>query len=148
MSTDYAYDDEPDHEPDDDGWQEYKDNQLMGEPREEPEEEPAVNLDEIEESFSQERDKIREIGGNAAYVADALPYLIEELRQARAAAERMAAAARQEYAVTDGPPPADDAELVTGEQADLVLANSKMKVVWGRDVYPAPWAQLSGEPPF
>ncbi|MEV4020149.1 hypothetical protein AB0J35_57705 [Nonomuraea angiospora] len=146
MSTDY--DDATDREPDDDGWQEYKDNELMGEPREEPEEELPVNLDEIEESFSHERLKIRDLSPNCAYIAGALPYVIEELRQARADAERRAASMRHEYAVTDGLEPADDAELVTGEQADLVLKNSRSAAVWGREVYPGAWYQLSGEPPF
>lgn len=150
MSTDYAYDDAAGHEPDDDGWQEYKDNRLMGEPREEPEEEMPVNLDEIEESYSHERDKIRDLSGNCAYIADALPYLIAELRQARADAKQRAENVRYEHAVTDGPPPAHNFELVTSEQAGLILANNKAKAVWQRAVrvHAEQWCQLSNEPPY
>lgn len=138
MSTDYD-----DHEPDHDDH-----DRFTGPSREEPEDEPPLSLEEIQAAYDDCGGTIWELGPSARIVAAGVLELIAEVRQARAAAERMAAAARREFAVTDGPPPADDAELVTGEQADLVLKNNRAAAVWERYVYPSPWDQLSAEPPF
>ena len=145
MSTDYA-DDEPGHDADDDGWQEYKDDQLMGEPREEPEEEPPLSLEEIRAAYDEAGGAIWELGPAARTVAAGLLQLLDYAR--RTSAERAQATHRHEYTVTDGPPPLSGAELVSGEQADLVLKNNPSKAVWQRDAHAGAWYQLSSEPAF
>ncbi|WP_327587021.1 hypothetical protein OHA25_08420 [Nonomuraea sp. NBC_00507] len=138
MSTDHAY--EVDHD-------DYE--RLMGPPQEEPDEEPPLSLEEIQAAYDECGGKIWELGPSARTVAVGLLQLITEARAARAELERMRAGTRHEYTVTDGAPPADDAELVTAEQADAVLANTATaQTVWIRGVHAEPWQQLSKEPPF
>lgn len=140
MSTDYGY--EVDHDDHD---------RLLGPSQEEPDEEPPVDLEEIEAAFDEFSREIGEIGVRAAAVAATLPLLpllFAELRDARAEADQRASTGRHEFTVTDGQPPADDSELVTAEQAAAVLNNNPNRAVWGRPVYADPWYRLSKEPPF
>ncbi|MFB4285720.1 hypothetical protein ACBJ59_61410 [Nonomuraea sp. MTCD27] len=113
-------------------------------PPEEPPQDPPLSLEEIQTAYDEVGGQIWELSPAARIVAAAVPQLIEQLRWAQ---ERIQRSGR-EYTVTDGAPPEPSAELVTGEQADLVLRNNSAKAVWERDVYAGPWEQLSAEPPF
>ncbi|MCK2214307.1 hypothetical protein MF672_010960 [Actinomadura sp. ATCC 31491] len=115
-------------------------------PREEPEQEPPVDLDAVEAALDAAHLQIRSLGEDARLLVDMLPSVIAELQQRRCSDDLRSM--RAEYTVTDGPGPPADAELVTDEQAALVLANNAAKAVWMRWVYADPWQQLSKEPPF
>jgi hypothetical protein len=148
VSTFDAYD----AQADDDGWQEYKDNLLMGEPREEPDEEPPVDLDEVQAAFDECAREVHALGLNATTVAAALPYMIAELRASRAHAERRTGTRWMQHTVTQDrdTPPGPDAELVTPEQADAALANNASpRAVWARAACAVEeWALVSRKPPF
>ncbi|MFF0867610.1 hypothetical protein ACFYUV_38015 [Nonomuraea sp. NPDC003560] len=129
MSTEHDHDDYDLHPP---------------EPPEEPSQEPPLTLEEIQTAYDEVAATIWELGPTARIVAVAVPQLIEQLRDAQ---DRIRPA-RREFTVTDGDKPAEDAELVTAEQADLILRNNPSKAVWGRDVHPRPWEYISAKPPF
>lgn len=143
-------------EPERDHWQEYKDEQLLGPPREEPDDydEPPLDLDEIEAAIAWAQIDPSEaegtpLGEHGGAVWRAVPGLIAELRAARAELERLRTDARHEYTITDGTTPADDARLMPEQQADFVLAHPEsLKQAWVRTVYVGPWQGLSAEPPF
>ncbi len=117
---------------------------FMGPPLEEPDDEPPLTLEEIQAAYDEAGGKIWELGPAARIVAAGVVQLMKELRWARESIRQRGV----EYTVTDGTPPEADAELVTGEQASLIMRNNPARLVWERDAYAGPWQQLSSEPPF
>ena len=119
------------------------------EPREEPEEEPPVDLDAVEAAAEPLYPWLQGMCEQGAVLTRELPLLIAELRQHRELAERRTR--WQQFTVTadEQTPPGPDPELVSGQEADAVLANTASpRAVWGRGCYGDPWYQLSSEPPF
>lgn len=147
MSTDH----EPHHEPHHDDHDEYDDDyyeRLMGPPQEEPDDEPPLSLEEIQKAYDEVGGQIWELNPSARTVIAGLLQLMDQAGQLAAELDRLRVSSRHEYTVTDGPPPVGGAELVTGEQAELVLHNNRAKAVWQRAVHASDWHQLSSEPPF
>lgn len=139
MSTDH----EPDHESDHDDYE-----RLMGPPPEEPDDEPPLSLEEIQAAYDAVGGQIWALNPSARTVIAGLLQLMDQAGPLAAELDRLRVSSRHEYTVTDGPPPVDGAELVTGEQAGLVLHNNRAKAVWQRAVHASDWHQLSSEPPL
>ncbi|GIH26013.1 hypothetical protein Aph01nite_43230 [Acrocarpospora phusangensis] len=136
-----------------DYWQEYKDEQLMGPPREEPDwdDDYPVDLDEVQTRHEAAmRTESTAIGEDAQFVMwEAVPRLIAELRAARADLGRWQSLARRyEYAITaDGSVPPQDAPLVAPEATDPVVNDPSLGKAWQRAVLLPEWTEL-GLPPF
>jgi len=151
-----------------DYWQEYKDDQLMGPPREEPDEPEPLDLDAIQARL----DRLKfltpsnglqinraDLGAEAIdalrdLIEDDVPRLIAELQAAEAALEEQRAAWEScthvhEYALTrpDATPDDGGAAHITAEQADRVLAHPEVGKPWARTISTSPWAPHQA-PPF
>lgn len=158
--------DEPDY------WQEYKDDQLMGPPREEPDEpdEPEpLDLDAIQARL----DRLKFLGpfGNLKttrveltgeedlaalrdLIGDDVPRLIAELQAAEAELERVHAywdscTHVYEYVLTrpDATPDDGGAAHVTAQQADNAVDHPERFKPWARTTSTSPWAPHQA-PPF
>jgi hypothetical protein len=113
------------------------DDREPGEPEDE-----SLSLEQIEELYAayQRGTGSEFVDATAILLRDAVPQLIAELRRLDT---------RNEYTITDGDHPANDARLMPEAQVDFVLAHPEtLKHVWVRTVRVGPWVQLSSEAPF
>ncbi|MEV0968481.1 hypothetical protein [Microtetraspora glauca] len=137
-----------------DYWQEYKDEQLMGPPREEPDEPELdpLDLDEVERLYNQAMEAA-DHDADTKLMDEIVPRLIGELRYARVSLDQLReeharATHVHEYAITEGDePPTEDTPRVTVERADYVHDHPKAGRAWGRTISTSPW-EPHVAPPF
>ncbi|MGW3346767.1 hypothetical protein ACWDA3_25940 [Nonomuraea rubra] len=132
-------------------------------PEPEPEDEPPLDLDEIEATYAVWSAGINFRGGEkelresvapytkaAAEIRDVVPQMLAELRWLRSYVDGLHANRVVQYVITDGPEPGTaSTEMATREQIDEAFARPELgKTPWVRDLLALHWTRLSKEPPF
>lgn len=116
----------------------------------EPDEQPPLNLAEIEDAYKVVFPNLIDLGPNGERLTDAIPHLLAELRAARIELDRWQAltAVEHQYATTeDDQAPADGRQItpLTYDQANAAAATGA--IVWATTTYTTGWERHTA-PPF